>query len=206
MVSIKCEHIQHHTGKIHLWNWCTVTAIQIDFNVCVVVVVVLFLLLLFHSKTVTWADDPNSNYKNEDNSTTVYETQNVSNEVPADSYYMDNPESQQIQAEYTTDGTIQPGMETSDPQYQYQYDSQYDNNQYQSSDGAADPNVYSNTDYYENENQYDQYENQQQQQQQQEVISRASNIIVCFMFVHLLLKCRAINFRIEFEAKTLIKI
>lgn len=125
--------------------------------------------MFIYSKTVTWADDPNSNYKKED-TPLVYDTHDVTNEPPTDAYYSNNPETQQIPHVYTTDGTIQPNTETSDSQYQYssnQYDNQYENSQYQASDEAANQTIYNNNDYYyanEPLNQYDQYGAQPQQE------------------------------------------
>lgn len=110
--------------------------------------------MYIHSKTVTWADDPDNNYKKQD-PTQFYETQN---DIQSDTYYADGAvESQQFQTEYLTQQAIEPN----DAQYQY------DNNQYQAQTDAANQNLYTNEEYYypdEQANQYQQYDSQSQQQ------------------------------------------
>lgn len=118
---------------------------------------------------MTWADDPESNYKKQDTAN-MYEVQNVN-----------QSDSQPIQQhDYAiTDGNGS-AADASNESPHYQYDSnQYDNAQYQyaeTPDTVTNQNVYTNDDYYygtEQINQYDQYAAQPQveaQPQQQEVI------------------------------------
>lgn len=118
---------------------------------------------LIHSKTVTWADDPDNNYKKDD-PTQFYETQNITNDIPSETYYAgDTGESQQFRNEYTPQTNTPLDIEPSDAHYQY------DTNQYQAQTDATptNENVYSNEEYYypdEQVNQYEQYDSQQQQQ------------------------------------------
>lgn len=117
--------------------------------------------VVVYSKTVTWADDPHSNYKKEVTAQ-FYETQNISNEAPTEVFYAEESQ-QQFQSEYSPQINIQQGIEPNDVHYQY------DSNQYEAqADGTVNANVYNNQEYYytDQQNQYEQYESQPQQQQQ----------------------------------------
>lgn len=128
---------------------------------------------------MTWADDPESNYKKQITAN-MYETQNIANvDSSADPYYANESDSQQQQQQQiqqqhdyvTTDDNSTAAGATESPHYQYDNSNQYDNGQYQY---HAPDVVGTNNDYYygtEQMNQYDQYVAQPEAQpQQQEVI------------------------------------
>lgn len=135
-------------------------------------------------KTVTWADDPENNYKKPDNTQKIYEAQENINQS----------NSQQIQQhDYVpTDGNGSAAVANNNINESgvYQYDSnQYDNNgqyQYAQAPDAVGNQNYTNTDYYygpEQVNQYDQYVAQPEaQSQQQEVISSSLFLLYFFPF------------------------
>lgn len=126
--------------------------------------------ILYSRKTVTWAADVvESNYKNPDTAN-IYESQNMVNvdENPADPYYTNQSDSQQIQQnDYaTSEENAATAADTNEsPHYQY------DNEQYQY---QAPPDASGNDYYYgtESVDQYNQYVAQPDAQpQQQEVIT-----------------------------------
>lgn len=129
---------------------------------------------------MTWADDPESNYKKQDTAN-MYEVQNMANvdNSSADAYYANHSDSQQQQQPHiqqhdyvTTDGNGTAAGTNESPHYQYDGSNQYDNGQYQYNAPDA---VGANDDYYygtEQMNQYNQYVAQPEvQPQQQEVIN-----------------------------------
>lgn len=153
---------------------------------------------------MTWADDPESNYKKQVPANT-YEAQNMPNtDNSSDQYYANqsNAEQQQQQQpqqiqqhDYETaddDGTAAGANET--PHYQYDNSNQYDNGQYQY---HTQPDaVGTNDGYYygaEQMNQYDQYVAQPEAQpQQQEVNNSLSSVLLAY-------KCKAIRFSIKYN-------
>lgn len=133
---------------------------------------------------MTWADDPESNYKKQ-TTANIYEAQNMVNvDSSVDSYYVNQSDSQQEQQQQhdfvTTDGNGTAAGSNESPHYQYESSNQYDNGQYQY---QAPDAVGANGDFYygtEQINQYDQYVKQPeaQPQQQQEVIYLSSSLFL----------------------------
>lgn len=117
-------------------------------------------LLFNSSKTVTWADDPNSNYKKDETTPIFDENQNNDNyqdQIVYENAYTDDnaPILQQYQTEYVA-------QENEIPNYQYNM-SEYTN----VDDGVQQQLCTNQENYYIDENQYqmDQYEQYQQQPQ-----------------------------------------
>lgn len=136
-------------------------------------------ILLYSRKTVTWADDPESNYKNQVTAN-MYEAQSMANNS-TDQYYenQSDTQQQQQQPDYLTTDTngIAAGANES-PHYQYDDSNQYDDGQYQyqaQSDAVGTDDGY----YYSTEqmNQYDEAPPVAQPQQQEVSSSSIASIL-----------------------------
>lgn len=137
---------------------------------------------------MTWADDPESNYKKQVEAN-MYEAQDMpSTENAADQFYVNQPNVQQQQQhqqqEYpTADENGATAVVNESPHYQYDTTNQYDDGQYQYHEQADQTQeVGANDGYYyggEQMNQYDQYETQPTvEPQQQEVSISLSSVLL----------------------------
>lgn len=137
-------------------------------------------LLFNSSKTVTWADDPNSNYKKVETTPIFDENQNNNNyqdQIVYENTYTDDnaPISQQYQTEYVA-------QENETPNYQYNM-SQYTN----VDDGVQQQLCTNQENYYIDENQYQMNQYEQYQQQPQILPQEVSNTIYYIIFILLFL-------------------
>lgn len=130
---------------------------------------------------MTWADDPESNYKKQATANMYEAQQSMPNtEISADQYYASQPDAQQQQQiqqhDYPTsddNGPVAGANES--PHYQYDNSNQYDDGQYQYHTHQPDA-VSADDGYYygtEQVNQYDQYVAQPQQQEVSNSLSSA---------------------------------